>query len=150
MRKYFVLFFLSILPMMGQAKGKTQQNVTTPPIVEVRRGGLINATFGYALWNKGKLEITVDITTPMVRRQFRITDSYAKDSEGNFPRISKITPEGIQQEPGRDYHIITDKDTARLKIVIPKMPETGALSLLRVDMSLSGTKEWVIVKDITW
>ncbi len=150
MRKIFVLFFLSILPMIGQAKGETQQNATTPPIVEVRRGGLINATFGSAVWSKGKLEITIEVTTPMVRRQFRITDSTAKDAEGNYPRISKITPYGINQEPGRDYYIITDKDTARLKIVIPKMPETGTLSLLRVDMSLSGAKEWLIVKDITW
>lgn len=150
MKKLLVFFILSLFPLIGQARTEIQQNVTTPPIVEVRKGGLINATFSSAVWRKGKLEVSFEVTTPMVRRQFRITDSSAKDGNNQYVRISNVVFSGINQEPGRDYYVITDRDTARIKMVISKMPETGILNQIRVDMSLSGAKEWVVVKNIAW
>lgn len=150
MKKLLVFFLMSVFPLIGQAKTEIQQNVTTPPIVEVRKGGLINATFSSAVWRKGKLEVTFEVTTPMVRRQFRITDSSAKDGNNQYVRISNVVISGINQEPGRDYYVITDRDTARIKMVISKMPENSILNQIRVDMSLSGAKEWVVVKNIAW
>lgn len=150
MKKVLVFFLLSVFPLIGQTRAEIQQNVTTPPTVEVRKGGLINASFSSAVWRKGKLEITIEVTTSMVRRQFRITDSSAKDENNQYVRVSNVVISGINQEPGRDYYVITDSDTARIKMVILKMPETGILNQIRVDMSLSGSKEWVVVKNIAW
>lgn len=154
MKKIFALLLLVLSPIMGQAatdvQPETQQNISTPPTVEVRRGGLINATFAHAYWRKGKVEIAVDITTPMVRRQFRITDSSAKDANGDYVRVARVNPSGIKMEPGRDYYVITDHDTARLDIAVSKMPEHGSLQEVKVYMSLSGAKEWVIIRNVSW
>ena len=150
MKKLFVIFSLFLLPMIGQAKTEIQQNAATTPIVDVRKGGIINAEFCSAVWRIGKLEVTIEVTTPMVRRQFRITDSSAKDSDDKYARISNIIITGINQEPGRDYYIITDHDIARIKMVLYGMPVRGTLNQIRVDMSLSGTKEWVVVRNIVW
>lgn len=155
MKKLIAFLLLATLPILGQAKTETQpetqQDVNIPPTVEVKKaGGLINASFVHAYWRKGKVEIAVDITTPMVRRQFRITDSSAKDANGEFVRVARVNPSGIKMEPGRDYYVITDHDTARLDIAVSKMPEHGTLKEVRVDMSLSGAKQWVIIRNISW
>ena len=51
-------------------------NTSDNSIVETKPGGLINARLGDVIYDNGYVKITIMITTPMVRRQFRITPKF--------------------------------------------------------------------------
>lgn len=125
-------------------------NTSDNSIVETKPGGLINARLGDVVYDNGYVKITIMITTPMVRRQFGITKSSAKDGNGEYVHVSDVIISGINKERGRGYYIITDNDIANLTIEIPQMPESGNLSEVRVDLNLSGSIDWTIVKNIGW
>ena len=81
---------------------------------------------------------------------FQVTNSSAKDGNGEYVHVSDVIISGINKERGRGYYIITDNDIAHLTIKIPQMPESGYLSEVRVNLSLSGSIDWTIVKNIGW
>lgn len=137
-------------PSSAMTSSTSRSNTSQPMTVEVTRMGLIKASCNGAYYRNGTVQIGIDVTTPMVRRQFRITGYSAKDASGSNVRVSRVTTTGIQQEPGRDYYIITDKDVAHLNVVIPRMPSSGRISELRIDMSLSGAKNYAIVRNVSW
>jgi hypothetical protein len=86
----------------------------------------------------------------MVRRQLTLTGTSAID-EDNLPvSISKVELSGIDKERGRDYYIFTDQDTAYLTITFPDMPSSGFIKQVRVNMSLSGAREWVLIENLSW
>lgn len=136
----------SVLSLAQKEESEWQQKAAKTQ-VEVRRGGLINARLENSYWRNGSLYVEVAVTTPMVRRQFRMGSPYVR---GAYTRSVRATLRGLNQEPGRDYYIITDKDVAYITFVVSGQPKSGELSEVGVDMSLSGTKEYVKVKNLVW
>lgn len=129
---------------------EVQQNERKRPATQVLQSNLLSARLGNVAYNNGKVEVTIVIRTSMVRRQFKITSSSARDDNNQNVSVSNVEISGISKESGRDYYIITNNDTAYLTVTIPKMPTEGCLSFVRVDMSLSGTSQWVTIKNLSW
>lgn len=131
-------------------KAETEwQEKAAQTTVEVNRNGLIDARLESVSWRSGSLHVKVAVTTPMVRRQFRLGSPYARTASGSS-RSTRVSLSGLSQEPNRDYYIITDRDVAYITIIVPGMPKSGELGEVGVDMSLSGTKQYVKVKNIVW
>ena len=131
-------------------KAETEwQEKAAQTTVEVNRNGLIDARLEGVSWRSGSLHVKVAVTTPMVRRQFRLGSPYARTASGSS-RSTRASLSGLSQEPNRDYYIITDRDVAYITIIVPGMPKSGELGEVGVDMSLSGTKQYVKVKNIVW
>lgn len=138
----------SVQSLAQKAETEWQQKAAQTS-VEVNRGGLINARLESVNWRSGSLHVKVAITTPMVRRQFRLGSPYARTTSGSS-RSARASLSGLSQEPNRDYHIITDRDVAYITITISGMPSSGELGEVGIDMSLSGSKQFVKVKNIVW
>lgn len=138
----------SVLSLAQKAEAEWQQKAAKTR-VEVRSGGLIRASLESVNWSRGSLYVKVAIRTEMIRRQFRIESSYATTTTGNS-RSTKATVDGINQEPGRDYYIFTNRDVAYVTIAVFGVPRAGELSEVGAFLSLSGTKEFVKVKNLIW
>jgi len=138
----------SVQSLAQKAETEWQQKAAQTS-VEVNRGGLINARLESVNWRSGSLHVKVAVTTPMVRRQFRLGSPYARTTSGSS-RSARASLSGLSQEPNRDYHIITDRDVAYITITISGMPSSGELGEVGIDMSLSGSKQYVKVKNIVW
>ena len=138
----------SVQSLAQKAETEWQQKAAQTS-VEVNRGGLINARLESVNWRSGSLYVKVAVTTPMVRRQFRLGSPYARTTSGSS-RSARASLSGLSQEPNRDYHIITDRDVAYITITISGMPSSGELGEVGIDMSLSGSKQFVKVKNIVW
>ncbi|SDG13474.1 hypothetical protein SAMN04487901_10173 [Prevotella communis] len=138
------------LAVLAEQDTDTQQAAPQRPSRETQQSSLIRANVSSVSYENGNVEIHIVLRTPMVRRQFTITGTAARDENNQWVSVSKVDIVGIQKERGHDYYIITDKDTVYLTVVIPRMPSTGGLKFVRVNMSLSGSSEWVTVKNIYW
>ena len=131
-------------------KPVVQQPTRKYPSVEVRQGGLISARLSDVSYSNGQVKVHIVVSTSMVRRQFTVTGASARDGNDQYVSVSNVEIVGLSKERGRDYYIITNSDIAYLTAVIPQMPASGSLNYVRVDMSLSGASQWVIIKDISW
>ena len=126
------------------------QQAPSRPSRSVRQSSLLRANVASVSHNGRDLELNLTLRTPMVRRQLTLTGTSAID-EDNLPvSISKVELSGIDKERGRDYYIFTDQDTAYLTITFPDMPSSGFIKQVRVNMSLSGAREWVLIENLSW
>jgi hypothetical protein len=138
-----------VVQSLAQKAETEWQQKAAQTTVEVIRNGLIDARLESVSWRSGSLHVKVAVTTPMVRRQFRLGSPYARTAGGSS-RSARASLSGLSQEPNRDYYIITDRDVAYITIIVPGVPKTGELGEVGVDMSLSGTKQYVKVKNVVW
>ena len=133
-----------------EQKPVVQHKTRKYPSVEVPQSGLISARLNNVDYNKGQVKVVIVVRTPMVRRQFSVTGAFARDGNDQNASVSDVEIAGISKERGHDYYIITNNDTVYLTVVIPQMPVSGSLNFVRVNMSLSGSIQWVTVKNINW
>jgi hypothetical protein len=137
-------------PAPAAEQPSTVQQAPSRPSRSVRQSSLLRANVASVSHNGRDLELNLTLRTPMVRRQLTLTGTSAID-EDNLPvSISKVELSGIDKERGRDYYIFTDQDTAYLTITFPDMPSSGFIKQVRVNMSLSGAREWVLIENLSW
>lgn len=134
----------------AEEKPVVQPTVNKRPATQVIKSDLLSARLSNVDYNNGRLEVTIVVRTPMVRRQLTLKGSSARDENNQYVSVSDVEIAGISKERGRDYYVITDNDTAYFTVIIPQMPSSGSLNSVRVDVSMSGSSQWVVVKNISW
>ena len=113
--------------------------------------GSLDARISSTEWKGGTLEIGLVVTTGLISRNLIMGALVVTGTDGKRVNNARVQLAGLRKQPGgQNRYTFTNKDMAILTISIPGMPAQGELKDIFVFIELSGSRNYVSIKNLVW